>query len=810
MSRPTTWPRVACALILATIVGAGAASAADEGSIRGTVIDPSGALVPSATVTLLRDGRSAGASTSDARGEFAFQGLAEGRYQIEVSASGFEPRTSEPMFVGSAGRVVTRIPLQIGALRQEVVVTAAAAEVLQSRIGAAVTVIDASALESLNKLDVLEPLRTVPGVAVAQTGGRGGTTSLFVRGGASNFNKILIDGVPANDIGGGFDFGDLSTTGIDRIEVMRGSNSVLYGSDAMTGVVSVVTRRGRTARPELTYAIDGGNFGTLKNDLSIGGAVKRFDYFSQYSYLRTDNDVANNRFRNGVYAGRFGVALATGTNLTVTLRQKNSDYQSPNAILYYGIADDSSQTSNYTTLGATVQSRLSDRWQAMGRFATTNYGYHYVNASPTGEAYDPFGFGANYLGQNVTITAPSGASVTGRAILDYGGAYPSTFDSKTTRQSLNGQVDFHAATALDVSGGVRVDHEAGFTAATPDPAITRTNKGVFVEARASSSRVHINGGVGYEHNEVFRSDVSPRVSVAAYLNNPAKSTGNDTKLMVNAGKGIKAPSVFQEQSSLFTLAGSAADTLGVGPTGAERTRSFDVGLEQGFARGRGRVRASYFHNEFENLIEFVSKSVLPQLGISTAAANATPFGAYVNSQSFNAKGLELSGEVQAGPSFRFTASYTYLDAVVSKSLSGGVLSPAINPAFPGTPIGQYSPLIGARPFRRPANSGSLTANYTKGNGQIGVSAAFVGKADDSTFLSDGFFGYSLLLPNKDLAAGYQKVDVSGAYRLHPMLRWYISVENVLNQDHQASPGFPALPTAVRTGVSVLLGGNRRP
>ena len=800
-----------CTLLLTMAADVRMASAlADEGSIRGTVVDPQGARVASAAVTLLRDGQSAGAATSDARGEFAFMGLPEGRYQLEVTAPGFESRTTDPMFVGSSGRVVTQVPLQIGTLKQEVVVTASATEVVQSRTGAAVTVIDASALDSLGKVDVLELLRTVPGVSVVQMGGRGGATSLFVRGGNSNFNKVLIDSVPANDIGGAFDFGDLATTGVDRVEVMRGSNSVLYGSDAMTGVVSIVTKRGRSVRPEFMYSIDGGNFSTLKNNLSIGGASKRFDYFSEYSYFRTDNHLPDNRFTNRVYAGRFGVALASGTDLGVTIRRKDSDYQSPNAILFYTIPDDSFQTSKYTTVGATLQSQISDRWRAMARFGTTQQRNLFSNPTPTGDPFDPFGFGANYLGKVVTINGANGTSVTGRAILDYGGTYPSVFNSKTNRQGAYGQVDFRAASALDFSGGVRYEHEAGFTEETPDPTITRTNQGAFGEVRASWARVHVTAGVGYEHNEVFRSHVSPRLSFAAYLNDPAKGGGSDTKVVLNVGKGIKAPSVFQEQSSLFTLVGTRADALGVPPTGAERTKSFDVGIEQGFWKGRGRVRASYFRNQFDDLIEFLSKGVLPQLGISTDAANATPYGAYVNSQSFRAQGLETSAEVQASRELRLTASYTFLDAEVLKSLSDGVLSPAINPAFPDTPIGQYSPLVSARPFRRPPHSGSLTVAYAKGPAHIGVSGYFAGKSDDSTFLSDGFFGYSLLLPNKDLAAGYAKVDLSGSYLIHPRLRWFVSVENVLNREYQNASGFPALPAAFRTGVTVMLGGDRKP
>lgn len=781
--------------------------AADESSIRGTVIDPQGGVVESATVTLLNDGTSAGATTTDSRGEFVFQTLSPGRYQVEVKASGFEPRTTDPVFVGDSGRVIVQVPLQIGALRQEVVVTASAAEVPQSRVGAAVSVLDGPTLDALGRLDVLEPLRTVPGASIVQAGGRGAATSLFVRGGNSNFNKILIDGVPANDIGGAFDFGDLSTTGVDRIEVMRGANSVVYGTDAMTGVVSIVTRQGRTARPQFTYSIDGGNLGSLRNDVSVGGAVKRFDYYSEYSYFKTDNDVPNNTFDNGVFAGRFGLAIATGTDLSVTIRRNDSDYQSPNASLFFGMSDDSAQANNYTTIGTRLRSQLSDRWLATTRFSSTRQNYRFENPAPTGEPFDPFGFGANYLGQTVTIAGANGASVTGRAILDYGGAYPSLFTSKTTRQEVSGQTDYHASSTLDLSAGIRYDHEAGFTADMADPDITRNNIGTFVEARGSWSRIYVTAGLGYEHNEAFKSDVSPRLSIAGYLRNPEGAAGNDTKVTLNAGKGIKAPSVFQEQSSLYNLLGPNASALGVGPIDAERNTSFDVGIEQAFLGGRARVRGSYFHNQFDDLIEFVSKGVLPQFGIPPAAAGATSFGAYVNSQSFRAQGLETSGELQVGRAIRVTASYTFLDAVVSKSLSDGVLSPAFNPAFPDTPIGQYSPLVGARPFRRPANSGTLAAFYTKGPAQVAVSGYFAGRSDDTTLLSDPYFGYSMLLPNKDLDAGYQKVDVSGSYRVHRLARWYISLENVLNEKYQAAAGYPALPATVRTGVTITLGGS---
>src|SRR5207253_845188 len=123
------------------------------------------------------------------------------------------------------------------------------------------------------------------------------------------------------------------------------------------------------------------------------------------------------------------------------------------------------------------------------------------------------------------------------------------------------------------------------------------------------------------------------------------------------------------------------------------------------------------------------KGVLPQLGIPAAAAAASGFGAYVNSQSNASSGVELSGETNVGR-VRVLGSYTYLDASVTKSFASGALTPVVNPAFPGIRIGQYSPLAGNRPFRRPANSGSLVAVYSDRTLQLSLAGYFVGKRDD--------------------------------------------------------------------------------
>jgi vitamin B12 transporter len=788
-----------------------AAAFAQNATVTGAVVDPLGGRLPGATVTLAGDRQSAGETTAGSDGAFSFTSVAPGRYRVTASLSGFETASSEPFYVGAGGTLTINVSLPLGPLQQAVVVTAGAAEVSQAQTGAPVTVIDAATLDAINKPDVLEALRLIPGTSIQQTGGRGGNTSIFLRGGESNFTKVLIDGISINDIGGGVDLAQLQTTGVGRIEVLRQSNSVLYGSDAVTGVVSIETRRGRTRIPELLYTLDGGNLGTVHTDVGLGGAIKRFDYFSEYSYFDTDNDVPNNGYRNKTYAGRFGVALGRGTDLSGTIRRIDSKVGNPNGFTLFQLADDSTQENELTFATIAASSQWTNRVQSTVRFGLSDTQSHYVNPTPNGTYVDPFGFGGNYLGNVVTLTGANGYSVTGRGILDYAfSPFPSTFRSRTTRKTLSGQSTIQIAGDFQLSGGARYEREQGYGDPDADPTATRNNGGVFVEGRGSvAQRVYISAGLGYEHNAAFKSAVTPRASVAVYLREVRSGAVGATKLTFNAGKGIKAPGLFEEQSSLYIAVQAipAASRPDVDPIGPEKSVSYDVGIEQEFAGGQARTRLSYFHNDFNDLIEFVSKAVLPRVGVPADVAAATAFGAYVNSQSFKAQGLEASFEAALARDVRFMASYTYLDAEVTESFSGGVLSPAVNPKFPGIKIGQFSPLVGERPFRRPTHSGSLMAAYARGPVDIAITAFFSGKRDGSTFLDDEFFGYSMLLPNQELEAGYQKVDLSAAFRPVKRVKLFVSVENLFDKEYEASFGFPALPLAARAGVTLSLGGD---
>jgi iron complex outermembrane receptor protein/vitamin B12 transporter len=784
----------------------GRVSAQAQGVLSGQVVDALGARVAGATVTLMRDGSQVAETRSNAEGAFTFSNLAPGRYQVTATAPGLQPRTTAPVYAGPGARASVEVVLEVGPLQQEVVVTAESGTVLQSQTGAPVTVIDSATLEALNKPDVLEALRLVPGAQIVQTGERGGTTSLFLRGGNSNFTKVLVDGMPANDIGGAFDFSQIDTAGVDRIEVMRQTNSVMYGSDALTGVVNITTRRGSARVPELEYDIDGGNLGTFRHSISFGGAVRRYDYFSQYSYFTTDNHTPNSGYHRSTYAGRFGVAVGGGTNVSGTLRWIDGRFGSANAFSLYQVADDSRSDSDLLYGTITADSQFSDRWQSTIRFGSAGQTSRYVNPTPSGTPFDPFGSGANYLGNTVTLTAANGQTVTGRAILDFGfSPFPQTFDVRSTRRLISGQTTYQMRPDLAISGGARYEHEAGYDDPDGDATATRDNGGGFVEARATiRNRAYLSGGVGVEHNETFGTESVPRFSAAVYLRQPSAGTLGDTKVSFNIGRGIKSPSVSQQENSLFELLRGTPAGATVSPVGPERSRGWDVALEQGLGGGKYRARVGYYNNEFEDLLEFLNRAAMGRAGVPFEAATAASF-AYVNSQSFTAQGVELSVDGAIGRVVRFGASYTYLDAEVTQALSA---SAATNVAFPGVNIGAFSPLVGERPFRRPTNSGTLFVSYADGPTAVALSAYFAGARDDSTFLTDDFFGNSLLLPNQDLARAYQKVDLSASYLVHPQVKVYTSIENLLDKEYEASFGFPSLPFAIRAGVTVRFGGDR--
>jgi iron complex outermembrane receptor protein/vitamin B12 transporter len=776
-------------------------SAQSNNILRGKVTDPMGSAVSNAKIAALLDGKEVAHATSDAEGAFEFAVPDKGRYDVQVEAQGFASQTLPSVLV--AGGKVTNlppIPLAIGRLMQQVVVSATGTPVPETQVGASVSVIDDEQIQTLNKLDVLENLRLIPGAQIVQTSQRGGTASLYIRGGNPDFNKVLVDGIPVNDIGGNFDFSQLANSGVGNLEILRGSNSVLYGSDALSGVVNIRSERGTTAIPELKYSVDGGNFGTLRQDVSLGGATRGFDYFSEFSRFDTSGSYPNDYFHNATVSANVGYQLNPTTTIRATVRHIASGLGSPNAIDLYGIEDNSWETNRNTYTGATIQNQTTARWHNSAQFSFAQFGSVFENPSPTGEPFDPFGTGEpNYLGNAVTIRGANGYQVTGQGILDFFGTYPMIFPDYEARRSAYAQSDYNFFGDWTGVFGFRYEHEDG-------EGFTRDNYSTSVEGHGSiGHRLFTTFGGGFEHNSFFGFAATPRVSMAYYIHKPT-NTGlfGETKLKFNFGEGIKEASTLEQASALINLLTPAqVSQHNVGPIGPERSRTFDFGVDQRLFNGHSILGITLYYNNFYNLISFLSPGELIAIGVPSALANSTPDGgAYVNATSQRTKGAEVDYKIDLGHGLLFQANYTYTDGLVTKAFG----DPTFNPQFPSIPIGAFAPLEGARPFRIAPHSGSLALFYNHKKFSSAFTGYLVSRRDDSTFLSDGFFGNTLLLPNRNLAFAYQKFDLSGAYALKPSLALYTSIENLFSQRYDAAFGFPALPFTIRSGVRITLGG----
>src|SRR5260370_3673207 len=199
---------------------------------------------------------------------------------------------------------------------------------------------------------------------------------------------------------------------------------------------------------------------------------------------------------------------------------------------------------------------------------------------------------------------------------------------------------------------------------------------------------------------------------------------------------------------------------------------------------------------------------LIDLGLPPFIAAALQFGATVNSQAYRAQGAETELEYRLGRNFTARGGYSYLVAVVQLSFTTDAIGPSFNTSssFSTIPIGVFSPLIGARPFRRAPHTGYIAISYRHSRWTALLTGTFVGKRDDSDFLSDKDGGTSLLLPNRNLDTAYQNVDLGGNYQVNHALGVYADLQNMLSQHYDEAFGYAALPFTFRSGIRITLGG----
>ena len=775
-------------------------------AIRGTVSDPSGAVIQNANVELLDNGVPLASATTDANGHYRIMRSVGSGSRLRVSAAGF--RTAEKTLdAASDGREVTvDLVLQIASFPQQITVTSTGVPTPQAQLGAAVTALDPDDYRGTR--DIQEGLRLVPGLEVTQTGQAGGTTSIFIRGccvgsnGVSDGAKILIDGIPVNDVGGAVEFANIATAAIGQAEILRGPNSVLYGSDALSGVISLTTAKGITPLPLLTYQVGGGNFGTYHQEGTAGGRYRKLDYFSDYSRFDSGNSIPDDKYHNGTYAENFGWDISPTSSLRATIHHDQVSSGQPGAIELYGVPSDAQQANEDAYFGVTWEDKATANWNNLIQYGGSRLRSLFSQFAPAGTEQSGY-----TLGSPVTIHGANGYAVSGQALEPNDGPpYPYAFPGSTDKDFVYAQSDYRFNPHILGLVAFRYEDERGYSGG-PASSIARGNYSYTFQLQGDiANRLFYTLGGGIEDNGLFGIAGTPRASLAWQVarGSAGKILGG-TKLRASFGKGIKEPAIFDQIDSVNALVAS------VPPIGPENSRSYDGGIDQLLFNGRSRNSLTLFHNQITNGVEYIPQQGLIEIGVPSAIANSLPFGATVNSLAYRAQGVETETEYQVTRDIFARAGYTYVDAKIQHSFTSDAIGPSFNPNFPTVPIGIYAPLIGARPFRIPPHSGYFEAGYRHSRLFASLRGTLVGKRDDSDFLEyDANYLPTLLLPNHNLDGSYRRLDLTSSYQANRYVSIEANAQNLLNEHYSEAFGYPSLPFMFRLGMKFTLGGESWP
>ncbi len=722
------------------------------------VLDPRAAAVPRAEVKLYRSGSSeavAGQETSS-EGLARFAGLPAGEYRVEVLAAGFAPASQTAQLTGES---TISISLKIAALSQTVVVSATRTPVPVSESGAQVELLDASQIRNLQPVAASDALRYLPGAVVNEAGQRGGQASLFVRGGESRYNKVIIDGVPVNEPGGTFDFGVVPITDIERMEFVRGAESVLYGTDAMTSVVQMWSATGRTPVPEARFGADGGTFGTARGYASVAGARGRFDYNFFGQQDATNGQGPNYEYSNSLQGANLGVLLSPKAFLRVRARHANSRTGVQGQWVFEG------QQVPFNGGPQLLQPDL-DAYARQNNFL----GSAELTLSGPGHWQHRFtGYEYNHKGTNADNVPDRGCDLLAFNFFDC--FFSSPFNVNTA--GFNYQGDYEPRNWAHTTFGYEFEDENGSfdsSFATLDPVTflptigssnihgLRRNHAIFAQQAITYSRFTARAGFRYVHNEDFGNKVVPQVVLSAVARQGGETFGA-TRLIASYSQGIKEPR-FEET---FGISGTFASQPNFGLL-PEQNRAWEAGVSQALLHNRHSISATYFNNLFRDQIQFDFVS-----------------NRYFNVAKSFAQGAELEWHSRLTSNLSATASYVYT--------SGEILA---NPGG-ADPFATGDPLL-----RRPRHLGSLLVSYSGRRWGGSVGGSFVGRRFDSDFL----FG---AVPPVDHTPGYACLDLGAWYALNRHVTAYANVENALDRHYEEVAGYPALKANFRAGMRFRFG-----
>jgi outer membrane cobalamin receptor len=717
------------------------------------VVDPKSGPVPEAQVSVSSaqvDGPPGfwQIQNSDSQGIAVFRNVpGPGRLglQIEVLAPGFaEQWRSIPL--GSHESEIT-VQLQLAAATETVMVSATRTPLPQAETGASIDTLNGADLETTRPVAATDALRFLPGAIVASAGQRGGLGSLFVRGGDSRYNKVMVDGVPINDPGGIYDFGTLSLFENDRMEFLRGAQSTLYGSDAMTSVVQTWSRTGTTRVPELRFGSDAGNYGSENGYATLAGARGRFDYNLFGNQFNTSGSGPNDDYSNSLEGANLGAKLNNRATLRLRMRHDNSVSGVQNEWKFNDTAlipPDLDQRARQNNFLGSLELAISgpSRWQQ--RFT-----------------------GFEYLLHRTNIDSVDQGDRTSPAFGDIDSQFYNV--NNYNRAGFDYQADYAERSWTQSTLGYEFEDEHGVTGTLPNPSPgLRRNHAVFGQQIFSFQRLSLIAGGRYVHNESFGNKFVPRVSATARVLNGGKFFSG-TRLLFSYATGIKEPTFPESFGN-----GGGFPTLPNPGLKPEETRAFEAGFEQRI-QSDFSFSATYFNNLFRNRIDFnflTAPDCPPKIAFC---------GQYVNINEAIAHGAEAVFRARLSSRLSGTAAYTYTSSQILKE------------PFAFDPIlSAGSPLL-----RRPNHAASLLTTYVGARWGADLEGSFVGSRADSDF-----FGFGI-----SHAAGYVLVNTGGWYAIRPRITAYVNVENLLNRSYNEVVGYPALGINFRAGMRFRVGGD---
>ena len=629
----------------------------------------------------------------------------------------------------------------------EIVVTADRVEEPIGQTGASVTVIRSAEVEKLGTKGLADVLRSAAGLDVDEAGGVGSATQVHLRGADAGQTLVLIDGVRVGDAAstdGSVDFGNLAPVDVDRIEILRGPQSALYGSDAMGGVINIITRKG-TKTPRRNVTVEAGSYGTLATRASLSGGDDRWTYSLGVNLLHSDG------FPRYGYRIDRPLTDGAGDPLPPLPADDPTDKGGLAGRFSYRIDGDASIDAGFSLFGNALRFDNPYAFVASDVFSPYNHSQALI-----GDGFVRANLAS--LGGALQNTLTVFSNVTDRDIWEAEGCYDASFTPFNCRSGYLGarfgaeyQGDLKLGGYGDFVFGARNETELARSSQSPDPHdgsftpidAEQVTNSLFAEQRFSPiERLDLTIGGRIDAIENAQTFETWRATAAYHID----ETG--TKLRASAGTGAKAATLYQR----FSPFGDA----GLAP---EQSVGFDAGIDQSLFGGRATLSATAFDTRYSDLIDFAD------VAACTPAQIAAGGGCYYNVGKADIRGVELSGDFAVVPDvWRARASYTYLDA---RDLDTGM-----------------------QLLRRPRNKGMLSLIYD-GIAKLEVEGrlTLVGARPDYNY------------PSNVTLAPYAKLDALANYKVDDNLALFGRIENLTDARYEEIYNYGTAGRSYYAGIS---------